>query len=241
MAIGSEVQESKEKKVEGSDQKATGSRKKMLGRKRVGKEQQQESSKKQRLKEDKESDEVEEIEKDDEDALKKYLLHKEGLMVHYELIRADGTSKRYTSMIRLLQGIDREHLQTLWKLVTIKHGDIRPEDEHQRVLWGDLKKPAKPLTPDRDWNKTLPAAHGPIQPWISNLARKEYPHESFNELMDTPLDFSAFVLNRLKVDTLTPELLAGPTFELMKGSCKSLVELKYFLEEVCKATTDQLD
>ncbi|GKD04280.1 hypothetical protein Tco_1179254 [Tanacetum coccineum] len=27
----------------------------------------------------------------------------------------------------------------------------------------------------------------------------------------------------------------------MKGSCKSLVELEYFLEEFCKATTDQLD
>ncbi|GKD82684.1 hypothetical protein Tco_1349523 [Tanacetum coccineum] len=59
--------------------------------------------------------------------------------------------------------------------------------------------------------------------------------------MDTPLDFSAFMLNWLKVDTLTPELLAGPTFELMKGPCKSLVELEYFLEEVCKATIDQLD
>ncbi|GKE31440.1 hypothetical protein Tco_1450762 [Tanacetum coccineum] len=69
----------------------------------------------------------------------------------------------------------------------------------------------------------------------------EDPRESFNELMDTPLDFSAFVMNRLKVDTLTPELLAGPTFELMKGSCKSLVELEYFFEEVYKATTDQLD
>ncbi|GKB09576.1 hypothetical protein Tco_0837888 [Tanacetum coccineum] len=67
------------------------------------------------------------------------------------------------------------------------------------------------------------------------------PHESFNELMDTPLDFSAFVINRLKVDTLTPELLANPTFELMKGSCKSLVELEYFFEEVYKATTNQLD
>ncbi|GJR88452.1 hypothetical protein Tco_0212463 [Tanacetum coccineum] len=69
----------------------------------------------------------------------------------------------------------------------------------------------------------------------------EDPRESFNELMDTPLDFSTFVMNRLKVDTLTPELLAGPTFELMKGSCKSLVELEYFFEEVYKATTDQLD
>ncbi|GJV64281.1 hypothetical protein Tco_1475109 [Tanacetum coccineum] len=73
------------------------------------------------------------------------------------------------------------------------------------------------------------------------LARNEDHRESFNELMDTPLDFSSFVLNRLKVDTLTLELLVGPTFELMKGSCKSLVELEYFLEEVFKATTDQLD
>nr|GEW18368.1 hypothetical protein [Tanacetum cinerariifolium] len=45
----------------------------------------------------------------------------------------------------------------------------------------------------------------------------------------------------LKVDTLTPELLAEPTYELMKGSCKSLVELEYHLEEVFKAKTDQLD
>ncbi|GJV10753.1 hypothetical protein Tco_1352294 [Tanacetum coccineum] len=35
--------------------------------------------------------------------------------------------------------IDREDLQTLWKLVKTKHGDTRPEDEHERVLWGDLK------------------------------------------------------------------------------------------------------
>nr|GEU62982.1 retrovirus-related Pol polyprotein from transposon TNT 1-94 [Tanacetum cinerariifolium] len=44
-----------------------------------------------------------------------------------------------------------------------------------------------------------------------------------------------------EADTMTPELLAGPTYELMKGSCKSLVELEFFLEEVYKVTTDQLD
>nr|GEX32469.1 hypothetical protein [Tanacetum cinerariifolium] len=37
------------------------------------------------------------------------------------------------------------------------------------------------------------------------------------------------------------ELLAGPTYDLMKGSCKSLIELEYHLEEVYKAITDQLD
>ncbi|GKD76519.1 hypothetical protein Tco_1339140 [Tanacetum coccineum] len=102
-------------------------------------------------------------------------------------------------------------------------------------------KPLKPPTPNRDWNKTLPDSHGPVQPWLSSLAQMEDPRESFNELMDTPLDFSAFAMNRLKVDTLTPELLDGPTFELIKGSCKSLVELEYLFEEVYKETTDQLD
>nr|GFC35568.1 hypothetical protein [Tanacetum cinerariifolium] len=48
-------------------------------------------------------------------------------------------------------------------------------------------------------------------------------------------------MNRLNVDTLTPALLAGPTYKLMRGSCNSLTELEYHLEEVYKATTDQLD
>ncbi|GKA36338.1 hypothetical protein Tco_0722829 [Tanacetum coccineum] len=111
----------------------------MLGRKRAGKEQHHESSKKQRVEEEKESDEVEEVIEDDEAELKKHLmikkdediaidaiplatkppviidykLHKEGMMVHYQLIRADGSSKRYSSMIRMLQGIDKEDLEAL--------------------------------------------------------------------------------------------------------------------------------
>nr|GEX97831.1 reverse transcriptase domain-containing protein [Tanacetum cinerariifolium] len=98
-----------------------------------------------------------------------------------------------------------------------------------------------PPSPDRDWNKTVPTTHGSIQPWISELAKQNDSHSSFNEHMDTPLDFSNFLINRLKVETLTLELLAGPTYELRKGSCKSLVELEYHLEEVFKVTTDQLD
>nr|GFD31992.1 hypothetical protein [Tanacetum cinerariifolium] len=54
--------------------------------------------------------------------------------------------------------------------------------------------------------------------------------------LDTPIDFSNFIMNRLGVDTLTPELLASPTYELIRGSCNSLTELEYHLEEVYKAT-----
>ncbi|GJU71216.1 hypothetical protein Tco_1262621, partial [Tanacetum coccineum] len=163
-----EKRKSKEKKVEGSEQTAKSSRNKMLRKKRVGKEQQQESSKKQRIEEDKESDEFKEVSKDNEDdegelmkhlVIKKdediaidaiplvtklsmiidYKLHKEGMLVHYQLIRADGSSKRYSSMIRMPQGIDREDLEALWRIVKTKYSDIRPEDEFERVLWGDLK------------------------------------------------------------------------------------------------------
>nr|GEY68851.1 hypothetical protein [Tanacetum cinerariifolium] len=99
----------------------------------------------------------------------------------------------------------------------------------------------KPPTLDRYWNKTLPTVHGSIQPWITELEKQADSRSSYNELMDTPLDFFNFLMNRLTVDTLTPELLVGPTYELMKGSCKSLIELEYHMKEVYKATTDQLD
>ncbi|GJS81938.1 hypothetical protein Tco_0748479, partial [Tanacetum coccineum] len=144
VAMGSEVQESKEKKVEGSEETAKGSRKKMLGRKRAMKEQ--------KVEKEKESDKVKEVDEIDEVELKKllaikkdediaidaiplatklpvltnYKLLKEGMMIHNQLIRADGSSKRYSSMIRMLQGIDREDLEALWKIVKTKYSDIRP-------------------------------------------------------------------------------------------------------------------
>nr|GEW70623.1 hypothetical protein [Tanacetum cinerariifolium] len=81
----------------------------------------------------------------------------------------------------------------------------------QHPEWFQQEK--KPTTPDCDWNKTLPATHKSIQPWISDIAKQADSRFSFNELMDTPMDFSSFLMNRLKVDTL----------------------------KVYKATTDQLD
>ncbi|GJU06294.1 hypothetical protein Tco_1122724 [Tanacetum coccineum] len=68
-----------------------------------------------------------------------YQIDKDGRMGYFKLIRADGSSKRYSSMIKMLQGIDREDLETLWKLVKAKHENTRPEEDYERVLWGDLK------------------------------------------------------------------------------------------------------
>ncbi|GKD99902.1 hypothetical protein Tco_1387886, partial [Tanacetum coccineum] len=60
-----------------------------------------------------------------------YKIIKEGIIGRYQFIRADGSSKRYSSMIRMLQDINREDLKTLWKLVKTKHADTRLEDEHK--------------------------------------------------------------------------------------------------------------
>ncbi|GKA67333.1 hypothetical protein Tco_0767141, partial [Tanacetum coccineum] len=43
----------------------------------------------------------------------KYKIVKEGKFVYFQLIRADESSKRYLSMIKMLQNIDREDLETL--------------------------------------------------------------------------------------------------------------------------------
>nr|GEZ10287.1 hypothetical protein [Tanacetum cinerariifolium] len=115
------------------------------------------------------------------------------------------------------------------------------EPMHTTYQMDEPSHPVKPPTPDRDWNKTLPAVQGSAQTWISELAKQSDSCSSFNELLDTPIDFSNFIMNWLDVDTLTPKLLARPTYELMRGSCTSLTELEYHLEEVYKATTDQLD
>ncbi|GJT09774.1 hypothetical protein Tco_0856816 [Tanacetum coccineum] len=47
---------------------------------------------------------------------------KEGKMGYFQIIRADGSSRKYSSMIKMLQNIDKEDLETLWKLVKAKHG-----------------------------------------------------------------------------------------------------------------------
>ncbi|GJW32731.1 putative ribonuclease H-like domain-containing protein [Tanacetum coccineum] len=154
------------KEVKSSEKKAEGSKKKSIGKKRAGNEQKQESSKRQRKKDDKATDEHEEAKEDDKAEMKKhmetvqdkeeiaidaiplatkppmiieYKIVKEGQKGFYNLIRAYGSSKRYSSMIKMLQNIDREDLKTLWKLVKAKHGNTRPERMIMKECFGIQK------------------------------------------------------------------------------------------------------
>ncbi|GJV28514.1 reverse transcriptase domain-containing protein [Tanacetum coccineum] len=72
-------------------------------------------------------------------------------MGYFQIIRADGISKRYSSMIQMLKDFDRKDLETLWKLVKAKHGSTRLEEGYERVLWGDMKVMFEPNVESEVW------------------------------------------------------------------------------------------
>ncbi|GKB24024.1 hypothetical protein Tco_0863425 [Tanacetum coccineum] len=124
-AMSSEAQESNEKTVEGSEEKAKRSRKKSLSKKRAVKEQQQESPKRQKLGDDKETDEHEEVEADDTAELKKHLVIKKDDDIAIDVIPLATKPPVIVEYKLLKEGI---------MLVKTKHGDLRTEDEYERVL-----------------------------------------------------------------------------------------------------------
>ncbi|GKD50367.1 hypothetical protein Tco_1279343, partial [Tanacetum coccineum] len=104
-----------------------------------------------------------------------------------------------------------------------------------------FKKGERPPTPNLEWYQGKSVGDKPTQNLLSDLAKVEKPHLTFNELMSTPIDFPAYAMNRLNINNLTKADLVGPVYNLLKGTCKSCVELEYNMEECYKALNDQLD
>ncbi|GJY08704.1 hypothetical protein Tco_0375758 [Tanacetum coccineum] len=71
---------------------------------------------------------------------------------------------------------------------------IEQAEEEVQHLPDWFQQPTRLPSPDHAWNKSVPAVHESVQPWLSNLARRQDPRESFDELTDTTFDFSAFAL-----------------------------------------------
>ncbi|GKD65977.1 hypothetical protein Tco_1308085 [Tanacetum coccineum] len=57
----------------------------------------------------------------------------------------------------------------------------------------------------------------------------------------TPIDFSGYILNGLKIKNLTQEILLGLAFKLLKGTRSNFAELEYDFEECYKALSEKLD
>nr|GFA24079.1 hypothetical protein [Tanacetum cinerariifolium] len=181
--------------------------------------------------------------------LKKILIEK--MESNKSIHRSDEQRNLYKALVDAYE-CDKIILDTYGDTVTLKRRRDDADKDEKPSAGSDRgskrrregKKPESTSAPKKKASKTTGKSTEGFkshQKTISDLAKQADSRASFNELMDTLVDFSAFLMNQLNVDTLTPELLVGLTYELMKGSCKSLVELEIFLEEVYKAITDQLD
>ncbi|GJV08226.1 hypothetical protein Tco_1345882 [Tanacetum coccineum] len=79
-----------------------------------------------------------------------------------------------------------------YRFETDVHDETRMKEEVQHLPdW--FQQPTRLPSPDHAWNKSVPAVHESVQPWLSNLARRQDPRASFDELTTLHFDFSSFV------------------------------------------------
>ena len=57
----------------------------------------------------------------------------------YKIIREDYKENLYLNFPAMLHDLTRDDLKELYRLMVTKHGNVTPEDDYERVLWGDLK------------------------------------------------------------------------------------------------------
>nr|GEY21924.1 hypothetical protein [Tanacetum cinerariifolium] len=101
----------------------------------------------------------------------------------------------------------------------------------QHLEWFQIQK--KPPTPDRAWNKTLPATHGSIQLWIINLAKQADSRSSFNELMDTPNHHCHRTLDYRVAQLQASGLYHGKLTNLTVEECFAFnVSLRMFIRSI---------
>nr|GEZ19890.1 hypothetical protein [Tanacetum cinerariifolium]GEZ20712.1 hypothetical protein [Tanacetum cinerariifolium] len=89
-------------------------------------------------------------------------------------------------------------------------------------------------------NKDKTPQTGPTQNWLMTLVASTSTGKSmkeFDELISTPIDFSSYVLNGLKIKNLTQENLLGPAFRHLKGTHLIYAELEYDFEECYKKSS----
>ncbi|GKC15375.1 hypothetical protein Tco_1012157 [Tanacetum coccineum] len=140
--------------VEGTEREESSKKDEIIGQesssKRAGDELEQEKAKKQKIDDDQEENKMKELMEavSDEEgvaidaiplstkplSIVNYKIIKEGKISIYQMIRVDGSSKRYSAVIHMLRNFDREDLETLWKIVKARHGYTRPEEGYERVL-----------------------------------------------------------------------------------------------------------
>ncbi|GJU61646.1 hypothetical protein Tco_1243481 [Tanacetum coccineum] len=124
--------------------------------------------------------------------------------------------------------------------------DAEPTKEEPEFEVADLDMPQdqeenpEPTAPD--WNDRKTPQQGLTQSWLMTLeSSADKPSKTFDELMSTPINFSAYIMIGLKISNLTQETMLGPAFKLLKGTRSNYAELEYDFEEYYKALSEKVD
>ncbi|GJV16593.1 hypothetical protein Tco_1361916 [Tanacetum coccineum] len=114
-----------------------------------------------------------------------------------------------------------------------------------------LSKDAEPTTSPKKKDSTSGSSKGTkSQPKSSgkneadsrrDWYKKPTPPQEPTDPDCTPIDFSGYILNGLKIKNLTQEILLGPAFKILKGTRSNFAKLEYDFEECYKALSEKLD
>ncbi|GJV24262.1 hypothetical protein Tco_1376957 [Tanacetum coccineum] len=123
--------------------------------------------------------------------------------------------------------------------------DAEPRKEEPEFKVPDLDTPQdqeeNPSNDDEEPKGNTPQ-QGQNQSWLMSLVSSaNKPSKTFDELMSTPIDFSEYIMNGLKITNMTQETLLGPVFQLLKGTHSNYAELEYDFEECYKALSEKFD
>ncbi|GKD88070.1 hypothetical protein Tco_1359224 [Tanacetum coccineum] len=158
--------------------------------------------------------------------------------------KADYKRELYDALVKSYQ-TDKDLFDTYGKVFTLKRSqDDRDKDQdlsagsdrgtkkrsQARNLHMQRSQVTQLTTRERNRiksstrNKRQHVDSRPPQTWISQVARTKEPRTSFDELIGTSFDFSAFVLNRLNIKDLTQEILNVPRPQLNDSTGITLKE-----------------
>ncbi|GJU16855.1 hypothetical protein Tco_1144821 [Tanacetum coccineum] len=158
-----------------------------------------------------------------------------------------GTKSQPKSSRKLVQSKEPEFEVADSDMPQDQEGNLGNDDDEpmkETISKRDwFTKPTQPQEPtDPNWNDGKNPQQGHTQNWLMTLAASTNKSlKSFDELMSTPINFSAYIMNGLNITNLTQETLLGPAFRLLKGTPTNYAELEYDFEECYKALLEKLD
>ncbi|GJV50379.1 hypothetical protein Tco_1440591 [Tanacetum coccineum] len=218
--------------------------------KRAGEVLTQESAKKQKVEDDKETTYLKQLIKvilnEEEVAIDAvplatkpltfvdWKIHKEGKKSYYQIIRADRKSQMYLVFSHMLKSFNRKILEDLYKLVKAKYKSTRPVEDLDLVLWSDLKTMFEPHIEDKVWKLQ--------QRMIYMLVEKRYPltpptiTDMLNKKLQGRIAGIKSHLNVVGVTTAQVEVSAAQELQRKILSCDDVSKL----EDASKTMVDLL-